>query len=222
MAYATLAELRTDGVLEADFDDDTVNSALALAQEYIDLICQQYFELTTETRYFDGTMSKLLVLDIPLISLTMVEWNEFGTTYQEQNLVDFRLYNQFPFDRYYPKIAIADHASSYIRQARRLAYFPKGRRNIRITGSWGYVGSDGSSTPALINRVCKILAVLWMNSISDGALLETLQQYGLKKETVEKHTVEFADSFGSGDYTGIPMVDNILKQYKRSTRMGHV
>jgi hypothetical protein len=222
MAYTTLEEIRDDGVLEADFSDEVVEAAILLAQEYIDLICQQFFELTTQTRYFDGTMSKLLVLDVPLITLTSVEWNEFGTTYQTQNLVDFRLYNQFPDDRYYPRIAIADHASSYIRQARRLAYFPKGRRNIRITGAWGYVAADGISVPALINRVAKILTVLWMNSIGDGSLLAVLQQYGLKKETVEKHTVEFAASFAAGDYTGIPMIDNILKQYKRGSRMGHV
>jgi len=232
MAYVTVADLRADGVtgdVDTAFTDDAVQEAIDFASEYIERVTGQFFEVRNDTRYFDGTGTKRLALDVPLLSLTTLEWLQFGNTSNWSDITTknvWRVYNRIPQDQKYPKIEIFN-SRLYV-QTNVFGVFPKGPLNIRVTGSWGFVENTGTQasptyvTPKPIIKAVKILACVWMESVSDGSLLQVLKTYGVTEERTKHHYYKLADAMGQGEMTGIPAVDIILRRYKRSVGAANV
>jgi len=230
MAYASVADLRAEGVTGTSstaYTDATVQAAIDYASEYIERVTGLFFEATTDTRVFDGSGTRRLALDVPLLTLTKVEWLQFGSTWSDvtdQNT--FRLYNRIPQDQKYPRIEIY-HSQTHI-QTSVFGVWPEGPQNVRISGSWGLVENTGTqaspqyAVPKLIAKACKILAVAWLDTIGDGQLLAVLRSYGVTEERTKHHSYKLADAMAAGELTGIPIVDQILRQYKRSVGAGRV
>ncbi|MGV3526540.1 MAG: hypothetical protein ACO1RX_20145 [Candidatus Sericytochromatia bacterium] len=217
MPYASLSELRAEGVHADEYPDMVVESALAFAAEYIERICSQFFEPRSEAREYDGTGGSLLVLDTPLLTLSKLEWQEFSESWTAQPVRDFAVYNRIPQDQHYPRIAIKDTGNHSI-QSRQLGVFPEGTLNIRVTGSWGFVekNDDGSfRVPLLINKVCKILAVAWIDNTGDGSLMAVLKSYGFTEEQTKTHRYKLSAAMADGTLTGIGIIDSILLMFKR-------
>jgi len=221
MPYTSVEKIRADGVDEDEHSDPVVENSIAFSSEYIDRVCNQFFELREDIRYFDGNGYDQLDLDVPLMALTKMEWQEFGNAWQNGSLNDFRVYNRIPQDQSYPRIKIFDSSSRSL-QFRSLGVFPKGTLNVRVTGQWGFVEPDGAGgfkTPLMIERSCRIMAIVWLASISDGSLLDVLQKYGLTKERTKHHAIEIAENMAAGNLTGLPMVDNMLRRFKRTGKV---
>lgn len=216
MAYVTVSDLRSEGVSADLYDNDTVQAAIDFASEYVDRITLKYFEARTETRYFDGNGSETLPLDMPIVTLTKVEWQQFGASpWIEQTLTEFKAYNRIPTDQYYPKIAIF-RSNSWDIESRYFGVFPKGTLNIAVTGSWGWLEkqADGTLvTPKQIKKIVKILAVAWLDQIGGGGLLSVLRSYGITEEKTDRHSYKLSAAMSGGSLTGIPIVDMILKRY---------
>ncbi len=216
MAYITIADLRAEGVSAVTYPDPVVQDAIDFAQETVETVTLKYFEARTETRYYDGTGHELLPLDMPIVTLTAVEWQQFGSSdWVVRTLTDFKPYNRVPQDHYYPKLAIF-RTSSYDIESRTFGYFPEGTLNIRVTGQWGWLEKDASGnlvTPRQIKKACKILAVAWLDQIGDGSLLAVLRSYGLIEEKTDRHSYKLNAGLTQGGQTGIPIVDMLLSKY---------
>lgn len=231
MAYATLAELRADGVAGdsvTTYTDSVVEAALDFASEFIEQITSQFFDVRTDTRVFDGSGTRRLVLDVPILTLTKVEWLSFGSTWQDVTTQNtFRLYNRIPQDQGYPKIEIYYGRDSL--QTNVFGVFPEGPQNVRISGTWGWVENTAGTqsgatyaTPRLINKACRILAVAWLDEIGDGSLLSVLRQYGVIEERTKHHSYKLSEAMSNGQLSGIPIVDQLLRPFMRKALAGHV
>jgi hypothetical protein len=216
MAYITISDLRAEGVSAVTYPDPVVQDAIDFAQETVETVTLKYFEPRTDTRYFDGTGHEILKLDMPIVTLTKVEWQQFGASdWIDRTLTDFKAYNRVPQDHYYPKLAIF-RSSSYDIESRTFGYFPEGTLNVRVTGQWGWLEKNASGalvTPKQIQKACKILAVVWMDQIGDGSLLAVLRSYGLIEEKTDRHSYKLNAGLTQGGLTGIPMVDMLLSKF---------
>lgn len=216
MAYVTVSDLRSEGVPSDPYSDEEVQAAIDFASEYIERITLKYFEARTETRTFDGNGSETLPLDMPIVTLTKVEWQQFGNSpLVEQPLTEFKAYNRVPTDQYYPKIAIF-RSNSWDIESRYFGVFPRGTLNIAVTGSWGWLEkqADGTLvTPKQIKKIVKILAVAWLDQIGGGGLLSVLRSYGITEEKTDRHSYKLSEAMSGGSLTGIPIVDMVLRRY---------
>jgi len=221
MAYITVSDLRAEGVSADVYINDMCQAAIDLTSEYVERLTLKYFEPRTETRTFDGNGSETLPLDMPIISLTKVEWQQFGNSaLVEQPLTEFKAYNRIPTDQYYPKIAIF-RSNSWDIESRYFGVFPKGTLNIAVTGSWGWVNAAGE-TPEMIKKAVKILSVAWLDQVGGGGLLSVLRSYGITEEKTDRHSYKLSDAMSSGNLTGIPIVDMLLKPYMTRDIAFHV
>lgn len=119
---------------------------------------------------------------------------------------DYVLYNRME-DRAYPKIF-------------RCSCWPKGRLNVDVSGTWGYVEEDGTTPPAIKQAAMK-LALYNFPALSDVEALEEKSLRGLVvSETTDGHSYTLSNeaiaNLSSGAITGDSEIDQILKSYMRS------
>lgn len=227
MAYILPQDLYVDGVSEDEFDELTVEDAILLATQYIERVCGQFFEPREDVRLYDGSGTKRLVFDVPLLRLDSVEWlftgNNWSNVYDQNT---WRLYSRIPQDQHYPKLEIYSARDNI--QTSVFGVFPQGALNIRVGGLWGFVENTGNqatpvyAVPKLIQKACKILAVAWMDTVGDGSLVEVLRSYGKIEEHTRHHSYKLSEAMSAGDLTGIPAVDQVLRRYRRMGGAGHV
>lgn len=218
MAYLDVSDIRTQGYLEADYDDPMVEEAIEIACESVDQICRQWFEPRDDVRTYDGDGTDLLVLDIPIIELTTVELLDLPgnfTAFSGAELAYFAIYNQ-PKDLTYPRIKIQPRTGFGFRPS----CFPKGPLTVRLTGSFGYTLSG--ETPAPIKRAALELATLYLGTLASGEPQERLMDGAKVEEDTDDNRVKWLASAAAGRLTGIASVDRVLARYRRKGSAAHV
>jgi len=218
--YIVPQDLYDEGLLESDYSQADVNSRIDFVEEWIERICRQWFYPQTMSRVFDGSDNKLLVLDIPLISdpPTEISFKNGSGDFVAQRLDGFLYYTQFPDDRHYPRIRINDHARNRVSLQIRGA-FPRGQRNVKVTGDWGYVASDNLSPPKAIVHSTKLLVMDWIEKVGTGEAQEANLRNGMIEETTDGHKYKLSESWGVGNLTGNAIVDRMLNKYKRQVKV---
>jgi hypothetical protein len=214
MSYTTLEAVRAQGYTDPPYGDDEINEAIEIACDGIDRITGQFFESREETRTYDGNGTRLLVLDVPLLSLTTIEIQHrvgVWTPYDERYFALYAHYSQ----RDYPKIEIRHDALFGLQPA----YFPKGPQNIRINGTWGYLDRN-DETPSPIRRAALELATTYLGTLASGEPQES-GRVVIEEET-DDHRVKFSDVLSGGKLTGIPSVDRVLTRFRSKSGASHV
>lgn len=158
MAYATADEVRTRGSFsDTEYPDAFVDPWIAWATAFIDKITGWWFEprtLESGTELkIDGKGTRDLLVPLPIISISKVEFVDFPTIpggVTEVDLDAFAIYNRHlvngltnPDDRRNPRIAFVG-----TRLGRRQIFvdeFPDGRQNIWLSGKFGYTEPDLSA-----------------------------------------------------------------------------
>ena len=196
MSYCTVEDLIAEG---ASDDEEQLAKRIALACDFIDSTTGQWFEPREKTLLLDGRGGQNLALPIFAIS---VETVKIGLDF----IHDYVVYNRME-DRTYPKL---------FRNAR----WPKGRLNIEVFGSFGYVEED-MSTPADIKHAAMKLALYNFPALSDAEAQEDKNLRGLiQSETTDGHSYSLAGDAVSSAYamsiTGDTEIDSILRKYMRS------
>lgn len=219
--YITTAEIYAlDNVSEQDIDSTSLDAVITFVEERIEKVCKQWFYLKeAHVRYYGGTLSKLLVLDFPLINLTSVEFKNASGQFVTQNINGFELFNQYPDDRYYPRLRINRYSEAYVSLSIR-GTFPKGDRNIKLTGDWGYVAEDGTSVPSTIKQAAKLLVLDWINDPSTEEFEENIARQGITEESTDGHRYKKSSTNSAGNLTGNAIVDRLLKPYVRQIKVG--
>lgn len=200
----TADEIYAEGVSSETYSESIVKASIRYNQEYIEKLTGYYF-YQKETNYtIDGHGGIIEKLPHPAISVSQVAYKENGV-FVTQTLANFIIYNEYPKDRKYPKIAI-DYAKAGV--------FPEGIKNIKITGVFGYVNEE-LETPEPIKRVLKMLVIANLTPIaSEKNSQKKLNE--LRREKVGDVEREFHENVSKGFLTGNAKVDNILAEYVKS------
>jgi hypothetical protein len=240
--YASVSDIRAEGVLLADATDARVQLAIISASKYIEKVTGRVFEAQYKTLKVDGRGSHVLLLHEPIIAVELIQ---LSTSIVSDSYIlpedsdSYRIYNRHmngmvvPDDRNNPRIEL------YIEERLPgLSYtFMKGSQNIEVTGVFGYTDPDGSpfgQTPELIKRACVMLVMRDIWKLTD---IDKREDYIRRHRIVSERTRDQAytlsplqgssgSSGGSGGgrfggaFTGDPEVDRILALYVRPPLLG--
>lgn len=223
LGYVTVQEVRDEGLEdETKYSDAFINSRIAFNTRMIELWTGNFFEAKPLIFDIDGQGAYNLSLDVPIVNIKEVTLldREFPVTEVFTfELDDIVVYNRHisqgltqPDDREDPRIGNV--------------YFPKGRQNIRVNGTFGYTDRSGQ-TPPEIKRAL-ILMVLRdkekLNSNKRNRSLLSGLGGRIKKETTDGHSYELAianRAVASTPYfTGDEEIDHLLHSFVRPMALG--
>lgn len=219
MPYTTVEAMRAQGIDEDEVSDLELETAIENSSQYTDLVTGQWFEARTKQLVRDGGGGKLLVLEVPIITVTGIDFRPGpGSSWSSQSLDYFAIYNENPEDLSYPRIKMAG-----VGRAPSLygGEFPKGPQTVRVSGTFGYTTEDGN-TPGMVVLAVQMLTALLTGKVGTGQLQRELRKAGIVEEETYRHRYKLAESMASGGLTGIPYIDSILRKYTRKGSAGHV
>lgn len=210
MSYIlSVSDVQNQGfTVDAGYAELDVQEAIDITEEYFEKICDVWFESRAQERLYDGTGGQLLVLDVPIISLSKVETRSLGQSWYPYTDIEnnFAVY----IDPGYPKIQILNQGIGGP------ACFPKGPHTVRLTGSFGY-----NAVPAPIKRAALELAPIYLGTIISFEPQDRLKKLMYYEEETETARYRIAESMTTGKLTGVASVDRVLARYKRKGSVSH-
>ena len=152
MPYATVADIRAEGVTARQADDARVTALIQEATSLLDKATGQFFEARELDIKLDGTSSRILHLPVPVVRLTGL-WPHRSVIPMGADFYEVYSRRDLPDDRANPKIVL------------RYGYlFERGVRNQRLAGTFWYVEADCTTHPlirkATIHLVVEPVALL--------------------------------------------------------------
>lgn len=193
-----------------------------------------FFPRYMVSRHSVRPKTSILWFDQPIIGLNSVVFESAGVisgtlTETDVELADLRIFNRHlnyllsPDDRQNPKIGFArvgGAAADLIEPS----VFPRGLKNIRVTGVFGYTDPDGGPfgmTPTSLQEVVETLAY---RRIVDptGSDMASRDPSRVKKARTRDQEIQFDTSGrpGAGTLTGDSRLDDILTAYTRPAHIG--
>lgn len=159
--YVTVQEIRDEGVptvAAGGPSDAKVLEHINTWQAFIERATRQWFVARAAVMSINGNESNLLQFPVPIVSITYIKLNN---STEELDTSLYKVHNSYssPDDRWNPRIELAtsDDRDIFSRPYGRLM-FRKGEQNQEISGSFGFVESDGSP-PLLIKRALLKLTI---------------------------------------------------------------
>lgn len=229
-SYASLSDLRDEGVLPSDVSDRRALQLLTRASRQIEMWTGRFFEPRWIDGTFDGTGSSTHLLDMPILYLYEANFGD--------GAIDPSLYSVFnrqvsqsivnPDDRAVPRISFR----AGMRWLRRSWYpldgylgaFPQGVRNISLSGVFGYTdpldGAPLGVTPDLIRQATLMLAI--RNSAQLGDLegrFEAQNMHRIRDMRTRDQSVSYGNAGTSSStggayvYSGDPEIDAIIELF---------
>ena len=223
MPYATLQQVRDEGLTVSEASDSRVNALIAEATSTIDRITGQFFETRQITLEVYGRGSKWLHLPVFAQDVTEVRFlNRSDASTTIVNATSYHVFERFfPDDRYNPRLELLVdeliHPTSHgahgthrlnwrLNWARGTAY--------EIDADWGWVESDGT-TPDQITRACILLVVMWAGQLADPDVELSRRAADLEEIQVQGRREKYGGPTSIGTLTGSVEVDRILAAYRR-------
>ncbi len=148
-AYATLATLKSRLGISDTTDDAALETAISAASLFVSAHTGRRFYSTTETRYYSATDPELIEID-DCLSVSSVITDDGTRNYATAwTTTDWELWP-----------TTAPHSQLWATPTGSYS-FPAGRRNVKITGDWGY----SYTAPEDIVQATELLAMrLWKRS----------------------------------------------------------
>ena len=209
--YATVDELRDEGVSVQQASDDRLRALLEDASLTIDGFTRRFFEPRDLTLRFSGRRTSSLSADIPLLALDRL-W--IGDTEVQEPAEELMR----PTGPLLPGHPVSDLRLLDGR------IFPAGYLNVSIEGTWGYTEADGilpqGRTPPAIQRVCKQLVIRALPRLADaGVVGDAAMQWRIVEERTRDQSYKLV-RLDRGALTGDPDIDDVLLRYRRPMQMG--
>ena len=208
MAYISVSDLRHEGVTDPPYSTEHVEERITLACRAVDLMTGCFFEAkAAHVVTIDGPGHDYLFLPYPptkTSSITSIETGEHASGGTNWIAVDSALYEVVlplvPDGRFNPKVI---HLTGT---------WPKGKRNIRVTGTFGFVESDGTTTPPQIRDLALRIAVWNMKKIGDEGAQRASQ---IIEESLKDYRYKLADpsALAQGSF-GDPKIDNLISMFR--------
>lgn len=171
------------------------------AEQLIEIITRDYFYSKAFVIYRDGNGKDRLFLGLTPDILTVTEIKlsgvELSTAWWTNDTDSVYLDPEAVTDDDYPELLLRLKHSRSI--------FPRGRGNVKITGTYGW-----TSCPPAIKQAAIILC-----RYENDSTLYTMHDSNLKSEKLGDYSYTLADGAFGKDTTGIESVDRLLKNYIR-------
>lgn len=186
---------------------------IKLATAIIDRGTNQFFNAKSLTIRLEGNNSNLLLLSIPIISVSSIKLNNDNVSI-DLTLAEISISRTIPDDRRNPKIKLRNITENIFKGTTGRVF----RRGMwtEIDGVFGFLESDGS-TPLLIQKA--ILKLTIRNIQEPTGSIATSGLLGPKKrERVDLHETEYFEPSTGGTSTisssGDVEIDRIIGMYK--------
>ena len=210
--YATVAELRAEGVAPTTASDARLEALLADAGAFVDSVTGWFFEPRPLTLRMDGRGHPSLEPPFPPIRIDALSVEHQGalSTAPEDLVVDG---SPVPPGFSGPRLTR--------RHGRR---FPKGVANVTASGLWGYTDADGTvtgRTPAAIRTATMQLVLRALPVLTDGDAWESARhRWRLSEERTRDQSYRLNPPTFSTFITGDPDIDLVLLRYRRPAGLG--
>lgn len=206
MAYITVQQMRDEGVTDPPYSNPVVEDRIALAQALIERILECFFEKRDDLTFkLDGTGHDFLSLPVPPVSvssITAVKLVDDDGNEEEYETTDYEVVmDSFPDGRFDPRLW------------NKRGTWPKGTRNIWVTGDFGLVDDDGQggyTTPVEIQRLCKLITNWGLPPIGDG---EARRSNQIVEESLKDYRYRLSEAERTGMF-GDPEIDGIFAMFR--------
>ena len=248
-SYTTLQNIRDEGVLATDVDDDRVSKFIGYANRYIERATQNWFNPRYQIFLMSGEDDGRLFFDVPIIALQKITINDQADQFKNIEINNRYLRNGMisPDDRKNPMIAYSD--GFLIEPGERLetlggGFFPHDRQQIKVWGIFGFtelprgtvcgetaeksqVPLEYGQVPALIEWCAtSIVVARCFPMLSDDAIQASMSSRITKLKTMDEE-VNFGNASSSEvintqGFSNNSVVDQILSTYKVPMKMRFV
>jgi hypothetical protein len=210
MPYCTVADLRAEGVTDAQASDERLRLLIEEASATIDRLTGWFFEPRALVLRLDGRGAASIEPTFPPISLSRIT-------------VGFETLSLSPEDLV---VVGAPVEPGFVapRITRVRGIFARGYGNVVAIGTWGYTEPDGTPhgrTPLAIRRAC-ILLVMRLSSpaASFDPVEDVRARARIRSLRTRDQAVVFADPPRAGEVTHDSELDELLRLYRRPFGIG--
>ena len=209
--YASVADLRAEGVAAAAASDARLELLLDEATRLIDRVTGWFFEPRTVTYRLDGRGAPSVEPPVPPIRVDRLALGDSELSLAFEDLVVVGAPVQAGFDA--PRLTL-----------RHCRVFPRGRGNVVVEGLWGFTEDDGTPegrTPLAIRRACLLLVLRGLAPLADDASFEARSRWRIIEERTRDQSYRLdAAKQTARQLTGDPEVDALLAPYVRPSPLG--
>lgn len=199
MAYLTVDDLRREGVSDKDYTTEYVQERIDLASKTVERLLGLFFEPRAgHVVTMSGPGHDTLFLPYPPTTTSAITEITVGGVAVDSEYWEV-IMPEFPDGRLNPKVL---HLTGL---------WTTGKRNIIITGTFGFVEVDGTSVPPQIHDLCKRVAILGMAKIGDAAAQKASR---ITEESIEGYRYKLGEAQAAGAFND-PKIDAILAQFYR-------
>lgn len=228
-AYASITDMRDEGVLSATYPDARVQGALWRASLAIERATGgHWFEPRAATYTLDGEGERALYLPAPIVGIASVkeDYEQDFDGADEMDADSYRIYARHlserlvarPDDRFRPRLEMMGD----VRGIDSTSEWLNGNQNVRVEGAFGFTDpSDlpAGRTPEQIALACRLLARAYLPQLTDASRVGPGAAREVSQEVTRDQSVTYAvpaavQQTASG-LTGDPEVDALLVAYKR-------
>lgn len=209
--YATVDDIRAEGVAAATASDARLLQLLEEATRTIDRLAGWFFEPRQATLRLDGRGTPSLELPVPPIRMERLTVEGQELSLAPEGLVVVGAPVGPGFDG--PRLTL-----------RHKRVFPRGQGNVIAEGRWGFTEEDGSPegrTPLSIRRACMLLVLRHLHPLTDEASLEARTRWRVIEERTRDQSYRLDSVRPRGQsLTGDPEIDTLLEPYLRPSPLG--
>jgi len=209
--YATVEDLRDEGVTPDQASDTRLEVLLEEASRAIDRLTGWWFEPRRTTLRLDGRGTPTVEPPVPPIRVQRLEVEGKLVSRAADDLLVVGAPVEPMFDS--PRLTLLTGA-----------VFPEGQANVKVTGWWGYTEDDGTTygrTPLSIRRACMLLVLRGLPLLGDTeAVVDAISWWRITEERTRDQSYKLDRVRETAPLTGDPEVDRILLRYRRPAGLG--
>ena len=210
--YASVADLRAEGVTAAEASDARLELLLVEASRLIDRVTGWFFEPRLLTLHLAGRGAPSIELPVPPIRVDRLVLGGAELALDPSELLIVGAPVQPGFD-----------GPRFTRRHGRT--FPRGHGNVVAEGLWGFTEDDGTPTrrtPPAVRRATMLLVLRSMAPLADDASFEARSRWRIIEERTrdQSYRLDPSKASASASLTGDPEIDGLLALYVRPTPLG--
>lgn len=216
-AYASVAQLREEGITESDADDSRLHGLIVRASKQVERWTKRQFRPTHKSVRYNGSGGRKLLIDDPIVAIARAAITTITSSLSspDETTIDrslFFVYNRHlvsnltsPDDRNNPKLEYF-HGGDLLGHSRSDAIagltfdrliWPRGPQLIRVEGVFGYTEYDGTvlgQTPELLAWAVALLVVRNLHKVTDLDKREdAMRRWRLVTERTRDQEYKLAD-----------------------------